>query len=91
MNDSLAGAGLLRMLFVACSVAFLLGVSGAASARVTRCDVTWVSCNNTAAKCSSERRCMRRCDEKYIKCSGGSASLQLEQPIDLLELGRRRS
>jgi hypothetical protein len=82
MNDSLAGAGLLRMLFV---------VSGAASARVTRCDITWVSCNNTSAKCSSERRCMRRCDEKYIKCSGGSASLQLEQPTDLPELGRRRS
>jgi hypothetical protein len=34
---------------------------------------------------------MRRCDEKYIKCSGGSASLQLEQPIDLPELGRRRT
>jgi hypothetical protein len=91
MNDSLAGAGLLRMLFVACGVAFLLGLSSAASARVTRCDITWVSCNNTSAKCSSERRCMRRCDEKYIKCNGGSASLQLEQPIDLLELGRRRS
>lgn len=91
MNDSLAGAGLLRMLFVACSVAFVLGLSGVASARVTRCDITWVSCNNTSAKCSSERRCMRRCDEKYIKCSGGSAALQLEQPIDLPELGRRRS
>ncbi|MET4042881.1 hypothetical protein ABIC03_004593 [Bradyrhizobium sp. RT6a] len=91
MNDSLAGAGLPRMFFAACSVAFLIGLSGAASARVTRCDITWVSCNNTSAKCSSERRCMRRCDEKYIKCSGGSASLQLDQPIDLLELGRRRS
>jgi hypothetical protein len=34
---------------------------------------------------------MRRCDEKYIKCSGGSASLQLEQPIDLPDLSRRRT
>lgn len=91
MNDSLAGAGPLRMFFVACSMVFLVGLSGAASARVTRCDITWVSCNNNAAKCSSDRRCMRRCDEKYIKCSGGAASLQLDQPINLVELGRRRS
>lgn len=91
MNDLHDGDCLSRKLFAACSVLFLLGVSGAASARVTRCDVTWVSCNNTAAKCSSERRCMRRCDEKYIKCSGGAASLQLDQPIDVVELGRRRS
>ncbi|UPK35003.1 hypothetical protein IVB18_44650 [Bradyrhizobium sp. 186] len=91
MNDSLAGGGPLRLLFAACGAAFLIGLSGAASARVTRCDTAWVSCNNTAAKCSNDTRCMRRCDQKYIKCSGGSASLQFDQPIDTVAGGGRRS
>jgi hypothetical protein len=90
MNDSLAGGSQLRLLFAACSAAFLIGLSGAASARVSRCDTAWVSCNNTAAKCSNDTRCMRRCDQKYIKCSGGSASLQFDQAVGAVAVDERR-
>ena len=39
-----------------------------ASAKVSRCDVSWVSCTNTAAKCYNSTRCFQRCDQKYRIC-----------------------
>ncbi len=85
MNHPLAGAtrtGPLRLLVFMCSAAFLVALSTAASARVTRCDTAWVSCNMNSNKCSNDTRCMQRCDQKYSKCNAGSASLQFDQPVN---------
>ena len=64
--------------FVAAIPKLLLSAAGAvllfasttapAAAKVSRCDVSWVTCTNTAAKCYNSTKCFQRCDQKYRVC-----------------------
>ncbi|QWG18973.1 hypothetical protein KMZ68_03565 [Bradyrhizobium sediminis] len=53
----------------AVAAVLIASMAAPASAKVSRCDVSWVSCTNTAAKCYNSTKCYQRCDQKYRICS----------------------